>query len=432
MDTGSGYRGRIPFEPLQLTFEEQERCQELTMQLLDQTLRSYDDRLTATNTNGSPAHHSNMDSARWKRFKTQPSMTLYSQRDHRGPRDLNIPGGNWENPTVLLAVGTIEGSLDDVMLGLSAQSFADIQLRAASIASQDARGAMLAKLSGPTEEDPFHCMSVVWMVREQRWPMNLVVSPRDFVSLSASGVITTASGERIGYELSQPAQLPQCPALSKRVTRGKLMYGALYRELDGMVDVYIQLQMETTGSIANAVFMNRVWRTAHGLGRALHLSEEKKLEWCILNSMVERAAHKPPREEERSERAVCARCNATIARWKRGQDEGFQACDACAVCTSLVCPGCCVKRSLTIPTGHIKRAPTRSLSVTVCRECLGLVRRQNAAKVAWSQYQHRLLYSVSDTCSSDRPVWGLADDTLMYGWSPERYFSISDIFPDEV
>ncbi|KAG3096491.1 hypothetical protein PI124_g15999 [Phytophthora idaei] len=38
MDTGSGYRGRIPFPPLQLTVEEQERCQELTMQLLDQTL----------------------------------------------------------------------------------------------------------------------------------------------------------------------------------------------------------------------------------------------------------------------------------------------------------------------------------------------------------------------------------------------------------
>ncbi|KAG3096484.1 hypothetical protein PI124_g15990 [Phytophthora idaei] len=31
MEAGEGYRGHIPFRPLQLTFAEQERCQELTL-----------------------------------------------------------------------------------------------------------------------------------------------------------------------------------------------------------------------------------------------------------------------------------------------------------------------------------------------------------------------------------------------------------------
>ncbi|KAG1704953.1 hypothetical protein DVH05_004979 [Phytophthora capsici] len=240
MDIGEGYRGEIPFQPLQLTVEEQERCQELTLQLLDRTLRRYDERDTTTH--GSPRHHSNLNSARWKRHKTQENASLYSERDHIGFRDLHMPGNNWENPAVLLAVGTIQASLDDVMLGLTTQTFGDMRVRAASIASHDVSGAILAKLSGPTEQHPFQNLSVMWMVGEQGWPLSMFVRPRDFVILGASGIIIRPNGDRIGYDLVQPAQLPQLPVLPKPMTRGKLMYGALYKEQqDGTVDVYIQL-----------------------------------------------------------------------------------------------------------------------------------------------------------------------------------------------
>ncbi|KAG6959011.1 hypothetical protein JG687_00009024, partial [Phytophthora cactorum] len=276
MDTGSGYRGRIPFPPLQLTVEEQERCQELTMQLLDQTLRSYDERGVAAN--GSPLHHSCLASARWKRVKTQHNASLYCERHRGGPHDLHMPWGSWKSPLVLLAVGTIQGSLDDVMLGLTTQSFGDMQLRAASMASQEIRGAMLAKISGPTEEDPFNSQSVVWMVGEQKWPLSMVVHPRDFVNLWAFGVITTASGDRIGYEVVQPAQLPQCPELPGSIKRGKFMYGALFREQGGTVDAYIQVHVETMGSVVNAVMMNAMWSSTLGFWKSPRLSEEKRLE----------------------------------------------------------------------------------------------------------------------------------------------------------
>ncbi|KAF1779746.1 hypothetical protein GQ600_7199 [Phytophthora cactorum] len=66
----------------------------------------------------------------------------------------------------------------------------DLRVRAASIASHDVSGATLAKLSGPTAEDPYQNLSVMWMVGEQGWPLSMIVRPRDFIILSASGIIT--------------------------------------------------------------------------------------------------------------------------------------------------------------------------------------------------------------------------------------------------
>ncbi|KAG6577956.1 uncharacterized protein IUM83_19836 [Phytophthora cinnamomi] len=247
MNAGEGYRGQIPFRPLQLTYAEQERCQELTLQLLDRTLRSYDER-DATTTGAprhTPRHHSNLDSARWKRHKTQENASLYSERDHGGRRDLHMPGDNWQSPAVLLAVGNIQTCLDDVMFGLTTQTFGDMCVRAASTAPHDVSGATLAKLSGPTEEDPFQSLNVMWMVGEQGWPLSMIVRPRlrDLVGI----------GDHHAREWG-----------SNR---------------DGTVDVYIQLYVETMGHIMDAIVMNAMWIGVLGFWEAPRLSEEKKLQW---------------------------------------------------------------------------------------------------------------------------------------------------------
>eukprot|EP00644_Phytophthora_capsici_P003135 jgi/Phyca11/561559/estExt2_Genewise1.C_PHYCAscaffold_70398 len=295
----------------------------------------------------------------------------------------------------------MDGSLDDVMLGLTTQSFGDMQLRAASMASHDVNGAMLAKLSGPTEEDPFQCISVSWIVGEQKWPLSMVVRPRDFVNLSAFGIITRPNGDRIGYELVQPAQLPQCPELPGHIKRGKMMYGALYREQDGSVDVYIQVHVETMGAIVNSIVMNAMWAAALGFWKAPRLSEEKKLEWCIISSMMKRTEQKPVRYG-----LPCA--NHT-----------------CAVCGSLLCSTCRIKRSFKVLTGNRKGPPTRSVHVVVCPPCLTLAREQKAADVAWQQHQKRTLQA-TDSADSNRTTWGLLDDALTPSWSPGRFFSISE------
>ncbi|RLN62584.1 hypothetical protein BBP00_00004671 [Phytophthora kernoviae] len=68
------------------------------------------------------------------------------------------------------------------------------------------------------------------MVDEPKWPLNVMVHPRDFVIASATGVINRVNGERIGYEVVQSIDLPQCPPLPNPMVRGKLMYGSIYKQ----------------------------------------------------------------------------------------------------------------------------------------------------------------------------------------------------------
>ncbi|KAG4241316.1 hypothetical protein PC116_g10767 [Phytophthora cactorum] len=114
LEPSMGSKG-IPFQELKLTVDEQQNCRDRSFQLLDRTLRSYDER-DGQEDNGRPSdplHHSNLDNTRWKQLKTQESASLYVERSNSMHRDDNILGGDWINPMVFLMAGTIQGELDE-------------------------------------------------------------------------------------------------------------------------------------------------------------------------------------------------------------------------------------------------------------------------------------------------------------------------------
>ncbi|KAI9997206.1 hypothetical protein PInf_000642 [Phytophthora infestans] len=148
-----------PFAPLQLTFEEQQHCHDLSLQLLERTLHSYDERLAGI----TPRHHSKLDSARWKLQKTQENASLYSERIRHVRADLHLPEDSWSDPTVLLMVGNIPAPLDEVMFGMSIPSFEALKVRVSTLGNQEIGGAMLARLVGPTDEKPFQSLSIMYM-----------------------------------------------------------------------------------------------------------------------------------------------------------------------------------------------------------------------------------------------------------------------------
>ncbi|RLN58989.1 hypothetical protein BBJ29_001475 [Phytophthora kernoviae] len=157
MADDDGLPNHSPFPPLQLTFEEQQHFHDLTLQLLERTLHSYDERLAGLK----PRHHASLDSARWKLQKTQANASLYSERIRHIRTDLHLPEDNWEDPTVLLMVGTIPAPLDEVMFGMATPTFEALKTRVSTLGNQEIGGAMLAKLVGPTEEKPFQSLSII-------------------------------------------------------------------------------------------------------------------------------------------------------------------------------------------------------------------------------------------------------------------------------
>jgi hypothetical protein len=408
--------GGSPFAPLQLTFEEQQHCHELSLQLLERTLHSYDERLAGI----SPRPHAGLDSARWKLQKTQENASLYSERIRHVRTDLHLPEDSWEDPTVLLMVGTIPAPLEEVMFGMSIPTIEALQIRVSTLGQQEVGGAMLARLVGPTDDKPFQNLSVLYMTTQLPWLASKLVKPRDFVLLSASGIITTADGERIGYDLLQPAPLPQCPQLPKPMIRGRFMMGALYREqADGSVDVYVQQYVESMGNVFDTFVISATWQGLVGFFRSPLLAEHKKLQWCIANT---KSARRRGLANELSGFSVnCSLCSLALGGGIRSRSSDQRSC---VLCLAPVCINCREERVFRALARQQKqkKASIKKTHVHVCRPCIEFVRRQKASDIARDIVMDQLT-PASD--STDGITWGILDGDSMPSWSPRQSLSMS-------
>ncbi|KAL3673178.1 hypothetical protein V7S43_002470 [Phytophthora oleae] len=405
-----------PFAPLNLTLDQQQQCQDLTFQLLDRTLRSYDERDASRDpVSGSPRHHAHLDSTRWKQLKTQSHASLYSERTRNTQRDLHLPGDNWDNPCVLLAVGIIDSSLDEVMFGLETPDFLAMQVRSETLGNQPLDGAVLAQLAGPTEDDPFQFMGVTWMVGEQSWPLNMVVRPRDFIILTATGVVSRPNGERIGYEVVQSIDLPQCPELPKPMMRSKLMYGAIYRQFDnGTVDVYIQIYVEAQGRIMDKLVIAAMWESTLGFWNAPQLSQTKKLKWCINNKKQQEQASVLARNGE-VEAKHCENCLTKRSMISRRRSFHLNDGNTCAICATPLCSSCRVKKTLRVPGEH--RAKLQGMDVVVCQACVHFAEKQCTVSIAQHNHKQRQAsptWRMTQECVWDQPAFSPRGSAVVY------------------
>ncbi|KAK1939233.1 hypothetical protein P3T76_008617 [Phytophthora citrophthora] len=409
-----------PFLPLQLTFEEQQHCHDLSLQLLERTLHSYDERLAGI----TPGHHANLDSARWKLQKTQENASMYSERIKRVRTDLDLPEDSWADPTVLMMVGNIPASLDEVMLGISIPTFEAFKVRVATLGNMNIGGAMLARLVGPTEEKPFQSLSIFYWASQLPWLVKKVVKPRDFLTLSASGIITTAEGERIGYDLLQPAPLPQCPPLPKPMIRGKFMLGALYRQKeDGSVDVYMQQYLEAMGNVFDSFVITATWQGLMGFFSAPILAEQKKLRWCIAN--MKRGRQRGLANQLSGNSINCSLCSVAFVRSVRSRSSDQKSC---ILCLAPVCSSCREEQVLRELERHPrkKKVLVKKREVYICLPCVEFVQRHKAADIAKHSIMDKLTPGSDSTGDGDvGQTWGLLYSDSMPTWSPTRSLSMS-------
>ncbi|KAG7383960.1 hypothetical protein PHYBOEH_009714 [Phytophthora boehmeriae] len=284
----------VPFRDVELTLEEEQQCHDRAFQLLDRTLRSYDERDgQGEGRPSTPRHHSDLDNTQWKLLKTQDDASLYVERYNREQRDLNLLGGGWENPVTMLMVGTIRGDLDEVMLGVETPDFASLKARSETFTKHAVDGAVLSKLASATEDDPFRYMGIQWLMFEHYWPLSVMVHPRDFVSLASFGTMTRTNGERIGYEVVLPANLSRFPPLPKPFVRAKMMYTAIFKQLEpGIVDVYLHTYVETQSFILDKLVVSSMWKSNLGFWGSPQMAESKKLQWCITHCSSQRQQHR--------------------------------------------------------------------------------------------------------------------------------------------
>ncbi|KAF1780642.1 hypothetical protein GQ600_1277 [Phytophthora cactorum] len=333
-----------PFEPLKLTDDEEKDCYDRAFQLLERTLRSYDER-DAEGERGR-RHHSKLDSSRWKLLKTQANASIYVAHSATVHQDDGICG-EIENAITLLTAGTIRGELDEVMLGLKAIDVNSISFRTELPGNHPVDCAVLAELLGPKEVDPFD---------------SLALPGSYLLTLTATGTMTRSNGDRIGYEVVQPVRFPQCPLLSGTV-RNDVMYAAIFKQQEpGLVDVYIPTYVESQSTLLDKVVISVTWKATLVFWDALQLAEMKKLQFAMHHCRTER------QKQQQTSLSACKRCSERPSMLKRLGGIGHNDKYSCVLCDVSMCSECRVERTLKVPeenSGRLKDQLIQELKAEV-------------------------------------------------------------------
>ncbi|KAF4323945.1 hypothetical protein BBO99_00002362 [Phytophthora kernoviae] len=136
------------------------------------------------------------------------------------------------HPSVI-AAGRVDGSIENMMYGLSATSMADLITGFSYYTPPPKECALLGHLEHATPEDPFHSADFIWALPK----LPSFVDQLDVCFLKATGMGVDEYGKRYGYLVLHSVELPQCPEFNK-ITRAKMYFACLFRETDdGYLDV---------------------------------------------------------------------------------------------------------------------------------------------------------------------------------------------------
>ncbi|KAL4134279.1 hypothetical protein PRIC2_004588 [Phytophthora ramorum] len=118
-----------------------------------------------------------------------------------------------ENVPVVFSSGVFPGQVEDMALGFLADTEARTRMRNNTnkeVIVEDTR--ILAKIHGPTRDDPFRFLGVKWSSHSPSRTVALVVKPRDYLVIESTGIALDSNGQRFCYMLNHSIQMDEVPA----------------------------------------------------------------------------------------------------------------------------------------------------------------------------------------------------------------------------
>ncbi|RLN77611.1 hypothetical protein BBJ28_00000459 [Nothophytophthora sp. Chile5] len=376
------------FPPLSLSLEDEDAIKDLANVFIDEALAQYE-------AFRGPPHFGSIDETRWKLVKKRRDITSYSDRhigdaaSTRGEASRKSVGSMSFSTKLhgVLAVGTVDGSFNDLMYGLHHCTTELLAIKSTYMEDKIVDAKVLAEIRSPSPEEPIRGLHLKWSVSEFA-PMLLrkVVRPRDFVYLEAIGILeNTESGERIGYNLLHSLQIPGIRELPDyQIVRGNFSICGLFRQkAPGMVEIYMQGFVDSLGDIHQSVAIPGTAEALMSYRKGVYCGQMKKLNWLVKTKksvMVDRAS------------GVCSVCLSTVKK-------GSSAAHSCQVCMNRVCSSCSVTHRLAFLQSVTRRVVRRSL--VFCARCVGVAMHADALEIASEELRRQNPFENYELSSSD-------------------------------
>ncbi|KAG7387887.1 hypothetical protein PHYPSEUDO_013538 [Phytophthora pseudosyringae] len=304
------------------------------------------------------------NTGQWKEMRRKDGLRIYRER----PKATR--GGAPFTPSLLL-LGTVDGTVEDVMYGVVATTDAALKIKSTCVSDGMLDTKMLRELAEPSREDPFRHVGIKWKLYDGR----------DYVSLDAMGVVRSSNGERVGYNLSHSVAFPDLPEFTKHgVLRGNMSVCSLYRQKTlTSVECYVRgfFDFPSKNEMLNNVALQALATQWLSFGRTVECGCMKKLAWKLRRnsldgrssdgssastcSSYDSSSSPRPSPPPSIRPGACARCSHSF---------GFLGTSraTCRSCMQSVCTRCTVKKLVCAIAPDSRTVLEKKRSF--CRECI--------------------------------------------------------------
>lgn len=299
---------------------------------------------------------------RWRQAARRENVTVYKERRKSG--NSKKPSGGLP---LVMAVGSLDGDLDDVMYGVINHSKELMRTRSSYLDDRMVDCNVLATIIQPSKADPMRSLTLKWLVKRLPFIVGPIVRFRDFVYIESTGILVAPSGQRIGYHIQHSVDVPGIRELHElNIVRANLSTCALYpeRRRPGDVELYVKSFMDPCGGVPANVALGFTASAVLSSWKNIRCAQMKKLNWLLNNTTS---------TVRQRQREVCSVCERSIAR-------AFCVKRSCRICLSKVCSRCHVKKKLNFISPFEVSILKKDLSF--CTRCLYTINQTSALQIA--------------------------------------------------
>ncbi|CAI5723647.1 unnamed protein product [Peronospora destructor] len=276
------------------------------------------------------------------------------------------------NVPLIAAVGSIDGSVEDVAFGALAHTDEAWFERNSYVKNDgfDCRK-VLASFQSPSEEDPFRYVGIKWATLD----ITTFASRRDVVFLESSGIALDSDGERVYYTLAHSIELDECPVPPDwfNIVRLNLSICYIMRQIsDTKIDVYARGYADMGGNLPAVIGLDVFSQGVVDVVGIVEASYLKKLAWQL--------SRRRPSNTSFHQTKDCSVCGKTTKKFA----SLIQRAANCAICRQTICQKCSVHKKLLL-----KAKEDLQRQFTFCVSCVIKARRMSAWDVATAQLRRK-------------------------------------------
>ncbi|CAH0478712.1 unnamed protein product [Peronospora belbahrii] len=229
---------------------------------------------------------------------------------------------------------------------------------------------VLARIRGPTPQDPFRFLGIKWSSYSSSKAGTVVSKPRDVVLLESTGMTLDSTGEQVCYFLNHSVEIEEVPEFRKQgLARLRMSSCRIVRPYNnqGEVEVYFRGYCNAGGHSSIGASTQFFCYNLLDTAQVVEESYLKKLAWCVHANSYYQNHHK---DNEKYEGCACCR-KLPI----KGFKKLLETSTKCFLCRRKVCRKCTVKKHL-----HIDSTSKKNLEF--CLTCYLKAKKLSAWNVA--------------------------------------------------